>query len=94
MSAIASRLRRLETAIGELPVDMLAYKDAWRRYLCGEDNGEAIAALPELPANSSEWKALAVSLLSEFKREGREMRFGKGGPTIRESIARKHGVTK
>ncbi len=94
MTSIHRRLKNLETSIGKLPVNLTVYKEAWRRYWRGEDNGESIKALPELPWRDS--LVITISLITEFRHEARErsldpasiMRDGKDGPTFRESIDR------
>jgi len=94
MSSLKGRLKRLESAIGKLPVEPTAHKEAWRRYWRGEDNGESIKALPELPWR--DLQVIAISFMTEVRHAAREMsldpasmmRFGKDGPTVRESMDR------
>jgi hypothetical protein len=91
MALLASRLRKAEEQTGVDGSDARLYIEAYKKYLRGDDNGEAVQALP--PYNPSKKGLTLTEVLifamhevkKEARLEGKELvlRFGADGSTVK-----------
>jgi len=74
MSGLESRIKKAESAISDIGYDDQTYIDAIMRFYRGDDNGEAMAALPPYKGSPGQEAALCVKALSRVRNEanGRE----------------------